>query len=610
MVKPLPSRGLLACGLVCLLGGTALAAPAYYQSTPSIAALQAYGIQSPLIAHAIVNDEQGAGSEFDWIIGSLPCNSVTGGGDKGTTFCASNGQGGFNTSGYWKRLYSGLPNLAFWGLSAFASGSAGYTANTTALNNAVASGLTGYFQANANSTFKFNGPIVWTNNTCPVGGGSDSTKFVNQTATDAFRFINTSGDFNTRHCSPAHFQINQTTGSGNYLFAQWFGNQDTFEDIYAVDPTNTSKGGTAFELEGDFNLHTIDIRGDLVGGDCIHLTASGAHSQSTGSHAVLMDNPQCTHNQGNGFLLDGSAIGLVVNGGDMTSNGITGGTYNGYNITSGGGIHINLTYEEGCVNGKVCNHFGGSSLLTDVTATFVWGDSSTSGGSRVFADINGSAANNVSVGPISYNTGGGFDTGDKLVTITTCASSCSAIAGTASNGVIQPYLDFTNSDASSRIVEPPYAEAGVKATADGAHTQTLTNSTFTGVNYSTTVNDPLGQWLPSCAGSPLVCNTFIPGDFGSFAVSTTLLINHNDGAAASNQVNIGFYDVTASVFACPFTVFKGVIDGSSLTFNCTTNLTSTHSYQVQVEYVPGTGSPTVTVNNSAQLTGLQISRTH
>lgn len=584
------------------------ASAANVATVENIAQLQALGAASPqiqtVLAKSFATAGDGGGGNFIWISGSLPCNSVTGGGDKGTTFCASNGSGGYLTSGYWNRQYTGMPNLAFWGAYPGATAAA----NTTAINNAVGSGLTGYFSANANSSFNFNGPIVWTNNTCPIGGGSNSTKFINRTATDAFQFVNLGGDFNTRNCSPAHLQINQTTGSGNYLFAQWFGNQDTLTDIYAVDPTASGKGGTAFELEGDFNLATYDIRGSEVGGDCIHLTASAAHSQSTGSHAVLMDNPQCTFNKGNGFLLDGSSIGLVVNGGDMTSNGTTGGTYNGYNITSGSGITINRTYEEGCVNGKVCNHFGGASLLADVTATFVWGDSSASGGSRVFADINGSAANNVSVGPISYNTGGGFDTGDKLVTITTCASSCSAVAGTASNGVIQPYSNFTNSDASSRIIEPASMLIGVKATGDGAHTQTLTNSSFTAVNFNTTTNDPLLQWSPSCSGTPLICNTFIPGDFGAFNISATAVINQNDGAASSNQVNIGFYDVTAGAFACPFTVFKAVADGSSLTFNCSANLSSSHHYQVQADYVPGTGSPTVTINNGATLTGLQITR--
>lgn len=70
---------------------------------PSIAVMQALGPASGQIPVVVVTDTQGDGSQFLWTTGSLPCNSVSGGGDGGTTFCASNGSTGFRTDGYWQR---------------------------------------------------------------------------------------------------------------------------------------------------------------------------------------------------------------------------------------------------------------------------------------------------------------------------------------------------------------------------------------------------------------------------------------------------------------------------------------------------------------------------
>lgn len=75
-------------------------------TVPSIAAMQALPNPSSISA-VIVTGQQGAGYVFQWIAGALPCNAVSGGGDGGTTFCGSNGTGGYLTSGYWKRQFIG-----------------------------------------------------------------------------------------------------------------------------------------------------------------------------------------------------------------------------------------------------------------------------------------------------------------------------------------------------------------------------------------------------------------------------------------------------------------------------------------------------------------------
>lgn len=118
MQEPLHSRaGVLVMGnrivftfavmlfLLAPLIANAAINPSNIPVVASIAALQALGPASPQYATVAVTGVQG-GNLFTWVAGSLPCNASTGGGDGGTTFCASNGSGGYLTSGYWHRQYS------------------------------------------------------------------------------------------------------------------------------------------------------------------------------------------------------------------------------------------------------------------------------------------------------------------------------------------------------------------------------------------------------------------------------------------------------------------------------------------------------------------------
>lgn len=103
-------RAFIAILMLILLSGPVAAGPASYQPTASIAALQAYGAASAGVGHATVacRSASGAcvgGGDFAWTTGVL-CNAVTGGGDLGTTFCASDGAGGYLTSGYWLRQFT------------------------------------------------------------------------------------------------------------------------------------------------------------------------------------------------------------------------------------------------------------------------------------------------------------------------------------------------------------------------------------------------------------------------------------------------------------------------------------------------------------------------
>lgn len=69
-------------------------------SAADISALQA--ITNPYSGKQVVVSGR-RGGIFVWVSGSLPCNPVTGGGDGGTTFCTSDGSGGYLTTGYWQR---------------------------------------------------------------------------------------------------------------------------------------------------------------------------------------------------------------------------------------------------------------------------------------------------------------------------------------------------------------------------------------------------------------------------------------------------------------------------------------------------------------------------
>jgi len=86
------------------------------QIVPTITALKAGNFTSYgtlyVQGYAAIGD--GGGGSFIWVAGSLPCNSVIGGGDGGTTFCSGNGSGGYLTTGYWKRQLTNFTYNILW----------------------------------------------------------------------------------------------------------------------------------------------------------------------------------------------------------------------------------------------------------------------------------------------------------------------------------------------------------------------------------------------------------------------------------------------------------------------------------------------------------------
>ena len=83
----------------------------------SISSMQSLGMvsgtQIPVVQ---VFGSQGDGSQFAWVSSPPPtsCNPITGEIDGGTTFCASDGSGGWRTDGYWQRQGTGAVVKDVW----------------------------------------------------------------------------------------------------------------------------------------------------------------------------------------------------------------------------------------------------------------------------------------------------------------------------------------------------------------------------------------------------------------------------------------------------------------------------------------------------------------
>lgn len=114
---------------------TAIAAnnPSSVLYVDNITDLQDLGQASLQYKYTIVGGIQGSGDTFSWIAGNLPCDTDSGGGNGGTTFCSKTSDGKYITTGYWERQYSG-PVHAVW----FGADPSGNTDSTAAFGAMIA----------------------------------------------------------------------------------------------------------------------------------------------------------------------------------------------------------------------------------------------------------------------------------------------------------------------------------------------------------------------------------------------------------------------------------------------------------------------------------------
>lgn len=443
-------------------------------------------------------------------------------------------------------------------------------ANTIAINEIINSGRKGSVIFPA-GTIQFNGPIVWPNGIFPVGQGADATIFENAAGgtNDGFQFIDPAPDIRSSH--PRDFAMTSTGGTGRAIYAENFGNSDILDSI-----TVFGMGGDGIVLNNCYNLTGVNIRtgtcagrGLVTEGECF---------------AVNFYNLQSTFNTGHNVEISGGG-GIAVYGGDFTSSATGHGCYihNTFNIT------LSNIYIEGVPHTST-GHYGiyVGPVLNAAIGPIFWGDDVDPTGRTLIRCT--SDAQFVTVSDLTG--GGGVGVSDVLINFESGAAFSSANLQAVTT-------EWVNSSATCRVYQSPGAEGGVRATGNGSP-QSVTVSTETPVSYITELADLLSEWST---------DTFTPNDFGSYLITGSVQLTHNDGAAASNQVNIDIYNsATSTILALPV-VSKGFVSGSVLNYSFLTNtLGHTSTIQVRVLYTPGTGTPTVSLSGTATTNQIQIIR--
>lgn len=509
--------------------------------------------------------------------------------DGGTIIAPSDDTSG--ASGVMVKDSVGHPSLMDFGLSQFNTGSQ----NTTALNLAISSGRVGEMKADA-FWYHYVGPINWPSSVYPAGQGTASTTFINDGTGAGFVFT---GGSNVTGCRPHGFRLaptNVTTlgAGGVQLHCILFDRNDSVYDI-SVQPIDSTvpKGGIGVQLSGcaHSSFHDIDVA--FINGVGVLIDSSGAET-ANGLFAYCLSAFNCQD------------AGIVFDSGGSTNFQISGSAeQNGAAVSGSANQGVQLWIKQG-FNGTANYHIEGIPLISsgvaavqigsntgqldNVTVNFALTDAAGPTMVKVAKIISGSEVHLEG----RSASGVGEDPSDVFYDIGSAAASCTA-------SLPGPGIVAVNASASSRVIYPANYNTGVSVTGNGTP-QSVTVNTETPVDFSTTRpgGNPLSEWAT---------NTFTPNDFGVYQISGSVVVTHNDGATASNQLNVDIYDSDTSTILCIIAIAKGYVSGAVINFTYITQiLAPTDTLQVRVIYIPGTGTPTVAVSAAADSNQLQIVR--